>query len=550
MPFRYVSSSQKPNEESQDAARCPVCTMPYCEVGLLVHLHHLQGMATGIPMKSEAQAQIIQYIDSQYHVPSSDPDQILFKAINILIALIIALYLFGVFEQLGKSKIWVAKVDPKGYWQPNVNVVLPIFATAHGIALSVALGLMHFDFGGPVRPSTVSFEAGALLLLHCLNWSKTWVTLYAMPCNAEGPHLAQPPTRLSSRFAKPYLFNSLVFLGYAAPVLIGLPLMILQHRSINSAHQGYLSLIGSLESLGNQTLADAPLSSWLSNPTVALKIKNLKSGGEHTHHYSKLFAIMLISIHSISLLFLLWATQAILRTLFNQVKVHRRCILNRRKVLGLELSSTKSHEPKQEKEPGFDKSDSASLDSRGNGFIVTIEELEKSEPKKNDKAFHWLDWKVVTPCLRRGTEVGAELWKSDLIRHLDEEDQVLQSKLEAEYLTLRQYTANTMWQALLIFMISGCYITMGVAYVFNWEDAPIRTSYAQLCVNQLKYAGMIWTVGGFFLATLTAVVASSPLPKSPSPPTETSSSHERPESIRFEMRLHTERTLPFHSHAF
>ncbi|KAI9610505.1 hypothetical protein H4Q26_006647 [Puccinia striiformis f. sp. tritici PST-130] len=435
-------------------------------------------MATGIPMKSEAQAQIIQYIDSQYHVPSSDPDQILFKAINILIALIIALYLFGVFEQLGKSKIWVAKVDPKGYWQPNVNVVLPIFATAHGIALSVALGLMHFDFGGPVRPSTVSFEAGALLLLHCLNWSKTWVTLYAMPCNAEGPHLAQPPTRLSSRFAKPYLFNSLVFLGYAAPVLIGLPLMILQHRSINSAHQGYLSLIGSLESLGNQTLADAPLSSWLSNPTVALKIKNLKSGGEHTHHYSKLFAIMLISIHSISLLFLLWATQAILRTLFNQVKVHRRCILNRRKVLGLELSSTKSHEPKQEKEPGFDKSDSASLDSRGNGFIVTIEELEKSEPKKNDKAFHWLDWKVVTPCLRRGTEVGAELWKSDLIRHLDEEDQVLQSKLEAEYLTLLHHYGRG-----ICFQLGGC------------------TNSHLLCstmCQSIKYAGMIWTVGGFF----------------------------------------------------
>jgi hypothetical protein len=84
-------------------------------------------------MKSEAQAQLIQHIDSQYYVSPTDLDEIVFKTMNILIALIIALYLFGVFKQLGKSRIWVAKVDPKGYWQPNVNVLLPIFATAHGI---------------------------------------------------------------------------------------------------------------------------------------------------------------------------------------------------------------------------------------------------------------------------------------------------------------------------------------------------------------------------------------------------------------------------------
>ncbi|KAI9618648.1 hypothetical protein KEM48_006627 [Puccinia striiformis f. sp. tritici PST-130] len=416
MPFRYVSSSQKPNEESQDAASLKL-KLRLFSISTL-NITSLQV----IPIKS--------FQGNKY------PDRSDYRTLPV-----------RCLRQLGKSKIWVAKVDPKGYWQPNVNVVLPIFATAHGIVLR---GFDALRFGGPVRPSTVSFEAGALLLLHCLNWSKTWVTLYAMPCNAEGPHLAQPPTRLSSRFAKPYLFNSLVFLGYAAPVLIGLPLMILP-ASFDQFSSSRLSKFDwQLESLGNQSLADAPLSSWLSNPTVALKIKNLKSGGEHTHHYSKLFAIMLISIHSIN-----YSCSGNTSNLENSIQPSQ-------------VSRTEAR-----KEPGFDKSDSASLDSRGNGFIVTIEELEKSEPKKNDTASHWLDWKVITPCLRRGTEVGAELWKSDLIRHLDEEDQVLQSKLEAEYLTLRQYTANTMWQALLIFMISGCYITMGVAYVFNWEDAPI-----------------------------------------------------------------------------
>ncbi|KAA1100081.1 hypothetical protein PGT21_029053 [Puccinia graminis f. sp. tritici] len=501
-------------------------------------------------MKSEAQAQLIQHIDSQYYVSPTDLDEIVFKTMNILIALIIALYLFGVFKQLGKSRIWVAKVDPKGYWQPNVNVLLPIFATAHGTALTVALGLMHLDFGGPVRPWTLSFEAGSFLLLHCLNWSKTWVTLYAMPYNAEGPHLTHSRTALSTRFASPNLFNSMVLLGYAAPVLIGLPLMIFQHRSIDQAHHAYLSLLETIDSLGNQSPANTPLTTWLFNPAVALKIQLLKSGGERTHHYGKLFAIMLITIHSISVFFLLWATQAILRTLFKQVKIHRRCILNRRHVLGLELSTTKSNESNPAKGPGFDKLETASLDSRAEHFIVEFKSANKIKSSNKGNSFNWIDWKFITPCLRRGTEVGAELWKSDLIRHLDEKDQVLQSNLEAQYLTLRQYTANTMWQALLICMISGCYITLGLSYVFNWQNAPIRTTYPQLCLNQLKYAGMIWTLGGFLLATLTAIVASSELPKDPSHQTDVPKTQERPESSRFEMHLHTERTLPFRSHAF
>lgn len=509
-------------------------------------------MTSEITIRSETQEQLIQLIDSQYlYVTPSAPDQILFKTTNILIVLIIALYLFGVFKQLGKSRIWVAQIDPKGYWQPNVNVLLPIFATAHGIALTAALGLMHLDFGGPVRPWALSFESGSFLLLHYLNWSKTWVTLYAMPhCNEAGPRLMHPRIGSSTRFASPNLFNSLIFLGYAAPVLIGFPLMILQHRSIDQAHQGYLSLLKTIESIGNSSPTDAPLTTWLLNPTMTLKIQDLKSDGEQTHQYGKLFAIMLISVHSISILFLLWATQAILRTLFKQVRIHRRCIWNRRQVLGLDLSSIQSHESKQAKGPPFDKAETASVDSRAEGFIIQFESVNKIEPPKTREASCWIDWKVITPCLRRGTEVGAELWNSDLIRHLDEKDQVLQSNLEAQYLTLRQYTANTMWQALLICMISGCYITLGLSYVFNSQDAPIRTSYPQLCLNQLKYGGMIWTVGGFLLATLTAIVASSELPKDVSHQTDASNSEERPDSSSFQMCHHTERTQPFRIHEF
>ncbi|PLW31131.1 hypothetical protein PCANC_02234 [Puccinia coronata f. sp. avenae] len=481
-------------------------------------------------MPAEAPVQLIRHVHSQYYVSPSGSDPIIFGAMNILIALIIALYLFGVFKQIGKSHIWVAQVDPEGYWQPNVNVVLPIFATAHGIVLSVALGLMHLNFGGPVGPWTISFGSASFFLLHYLNWSKTWVTLYAMPNNMEGLHLAHPRARLSTRFASPYLFNTLVLLGYAAPLLIGVPLMIFQHRSIDEAHQNYRKFLKAIQLLGERVPKNASLTTWLLNPIIAPEIENLKNSGDQTHHYGKLLATVLIAVHSTSVLFLLWAKQAILRTLFKQVKINRRCIWNRRQVLGLELASAKSLESKEESCP--EKSQSASLDCPAESFTITFKSGNTREPPKRESFLSSIDWKVFTPCLRPGTEVGAELWKSDLMRHLDDKDQALQSNLEVQYFALRQYTANTMWQALLICVISGGYITLGLSYVFNWQGAPFRISYPQLCLDQLKYAGIIWTVGGFLLATLTAIVASSALPNAASQQTVTSISLERPDSLR------------------
>lgn len=121
-----------------------------------------------------------------------------------------------------------------------------------------------------------------------------------MPHDVEGPNLAHPCTGLSTRFASPYLFNTLVFFGYAAPLLIAVPVLVLQDRSMSQAHQDYASFLHAIEMLRYQIPADASLTKWLLNPTVALEIQNLKSGGEEIHRYGKLFAITLIIFHSIS----------------------------------------------------------------------------------------------------------------------------------------------------------------------------------------------------------------------------------------------------------
>ncbi|KAH9813396.1 hypothetical protein DFH28DRAFT_1083772 [Melampsora americana] len=439
-------------------------------------------------------------ISRQIHPDVTDQTRLILQLALILCPLAGLLYFVSGCKRMKSSGLWFVRVDHSGFFHPNVHMVIPFLAVLYTVGIFL-------------RPPTIVLQLSTYPLLLSL----AWATVYASPSNKF--RLKQVCQRTGhtglrksgkTRFLSPKLFNTLVIIGYMIPFLLTIPIVTMvgvQVSRINHAWESFQSssivLLDPLSTpqsrFSEQTLAGHSLSTLDESSRTLLNLLRLLSG-----FYLMLdsFVVMVIIVASHRIISTLWFQVGYLRESY-----HRRRAI---KLEPLQRVKTDSSSPVL--------NELTHTTARGSTYFLTDSSL--TDPKDSQGLGSEDRWSRWLPSFSRGTEVDANTWGLQLFHRPRQEWEALdEARLVQQYLSLRQYTSNTLWQAILACSVGSSYIILSGITVFNVMKVPQKTSLTSFAIFVSTWANITWNLGiGIGLGAISCIVAFSPVPQMPAEP--------------------------------
>lgn len=373
-----------------------------------------------------------------------------------------------------------------------------------------------------IKPTTAVLQLVTYPILWSLGWTKAWATVYASPstkfrlnqvCQRTGKTglLSNGKDRIFNLSPKP--FNILVISGYIASFGITIPIaaMVGYHTSrINVAWESFET--------SSRVLLDplsSPQSRLLKQGLAMHTLSILEESSQRLLTLIRVLGGLFGFLDSFAVMVIFVASQRIISALWSQVGYFRESYHRRRAIKLETLHPTKSYSGSNI----YGLTQSTALGSTD--YVDDSGSSVKTDSGRLFSEDRWLRW---LPSLSRGTEVDANTWGLQLFHQPRQDweaiDEIL---LIRQYLTLRKYTSNTLWQAILACSIGLSYIILSGITVFNTMKVPEKTSLTSFTIFVSTWTNITWNLGiGIGLGALSCAVAFSPTPAMPGEPRERS----------------------------
>ncbi|KAG0139866.1 hypothetical protein CROQUDRAFT_726397 [Cronartium quercuum f. sp. fusiforme G11] len=405
----------------------------------------------------EQAEQIYQSVSTQIHPNVNYQIRIILWFTLVLCPLSGLLYLLSAIKRMKTNGPWLFKIDNNGLAHPNIHVVMPLWALLYTLVNFWGVCRLLRDLDSFIKPLTVALNILNYPLIFSLGWTKVWAMIYASPpsrfCLQAGRSAF---LNINSRVLSPTLFNTIAIGCYIVPFVSTIPLNVFIARHVAAINTAWLSY---------DAASSAVLVSPSSESNQQIIVHNLLALEQHTQAIVKLnraISGIYLFLDGFLLFTLLAASYLILRVLWFQVGLLRESA-QRRRMIVLESQSI---------EPSNSQLSSSYPDTGPTRSLSNWTSFKDEHSHSHSQPDHFLDSKRLTfddswwswlPSLKRGTEVDVDTWHSQIFHGARQEWEAIDEYiLVQQYHSLRRYTSNTLWAAVLAGIIVISYL------VLNW----------------------------------------------------------------------------------
>jgi len=451
-------------------------------------------------------------LNQKYYIHANSAIKKFLWVIVAIFPVAVILHIVGAIKRGRHTGFWLVRRDPEGYIVQNRHVLIHTLSAIKTILACIAIILIQHDIRSHIHHYWVAVQATGFVIMHFINWHRTWASIYSMPPTSLYLNLNQSVRRSGShqtdRICPPWLFNLGLIGGSVYGVVLTAATTTIICDSTKRANFLYASASAMLDE--NIALMQNPIprSEKLMMENASAILKRTDEMLQESHRVLLAFQYLVcgfVAINTISVTLFWWSLNAIVRCLNRQLRTYQRCLQNRDEAIQLGMVSV-----------GQEPADDNPIQSDNSPRIIPKESFRdiRSWSCAASQAGSWISgahynrWKSWFPSLRSDNVAADHLiWRSTLMRPIKREGASFKSQLCEDYARLRRCKTNTLWQALFITLMSWAYTSMAIVLGANAFDVPDRTSVPQLGLYVIVWSNTIWVVGGTALAALSARVA-------------------------------------------
>ncbi|EGG03748.1 uncharacterized protein MELLADRAFT_108933 [Melampsora larici-populina 98AG31] len=415
-----------------------------------------------------------QLVYSQIHPDVPHHNWLILRLATILCPLAGLLYFASGCKRIKTTGLWFVRVDTSGFAHPNVHTAIPFWAVLYTADTFI-------------RPATAVLQ----LMTYPPLFSLAWATVYASPSDKFRLNQASQrtghtrlPTNGKPRFLSPKLFNILVIIGYMFPFLATIPTATLVGYRVSRINSAWRSFENSSRVLIDPS--SAPPLRLLEQKLAGHSLSILDESSGSLLKLIRILGGIFFIVDAFVVLVIVVASQRIISALWFQVGCLRESFHRRRAIKLDTLHRAKSHSSS----PIFDEQNHTTgstyyIDDSSSSVKKTFKRLSSED--------RWARW---LPSFSRGTEVDANTWSSHLFLEPRQDwEDIDEARLVQQYLSLRKYTSNTLWQAILTCSVGSSYVILSGITVFNSMNVPAKIPLTSFTIFVSTWANITWNLG-------------------------------------------------------
>ncbi|CAH7687202.1 expressed protein [Phakopsora pachyrhizi] len=412
-------------------------------------------------------------VDDAYHPHASPSVKRLFWFMVAFFPLVGVCHILTMIQRHKVSGAWLFRKCSQGYVHPHMNMVMPLISLLLTIAITVATILLQFNLKSHIKPPAVIILILSFNLIHSLNWSRTFSTVYAMPPASSHLSFSKDGRRslfsMGTKILSPKFYNALHALGYLWGIFFTVLYSVLVGKRIRHINYHYELLSSAIEN--TQLLLhsnDTRRASLVASGALHIKksVEELQISNHLVFKYLKSVIMSMIAINVVSIALLGWSTTVILICLSKQVKIYQDYLNHRKDAVQLGMLSTQGEKSDPDLLDGSFKEaslfmsglDSSTFPSKRNSSGRSLSFYTRNSTCMTEQG-SWRDW---LPTLQRGTVVEQSLWRSNLMGEMSNSQSSGQARLKSQYRTLKRYAINTFWQSVTSMLLCFSYMSFGI----------------------------------------------------------------------------------------
>ncbi|EFP94223.2 uncharacterized protein PGTG_20123 [Puccinia graminis f. sp. tritici CRL 75-36-700-3] len=445
-----------------------------------VALNQTISNSTTDSMSVEEFYKIESFISSNAGLELSSTTRIRFWIISTLMVLMGVFYLISLIKNVTMRNYWLIERNRNGYLNPNLEVLVPLFALINSSLVLCSIILMNRDNGRYLsRPTMITQMISYNFLFYCAA-TRVWRTLSVIPIVPV--QLTPRGTSFLSNGLPPSLFNMLVVLLYISFPVATLPITLSMTKDADTLGRDFFILNSNVKLFNAQEedlLLDDALPPFLANEFKST-LDTLRPMMYQVNRRWR-FACGIYLCYCLSLFTLfIYASARLYSTLTVQVQILTQA---RRRFARMASVGVRSVEDDITSD---DASESIQSRTMYGAIVKSIKKL---------KATIWTQSQD----------------QSELLEFWDCPDSCGENaELERKAKMSSRYRTALLWQSSCSSVIFLSFVVLTACLAFDAFGVPNRTSPTRVATITFEWTGWAWSVPGSVLAFMTCCVALVP----------------------------------------
>lgn len=405
--------------------------------------------------------------------------RIRFWIISFLMFIMGVLHLITLIKNISIRNCWLVERNKSGYLNPNLEILVPLFALVNSSLVLCSIIMMNRDNGRYLsRPTMITQMISYNALCYCAA-TRVWRTLSAIPLVPV--QLTPHGTSLLSNGVPPFLFNTLVILLYISFPVATLPLTLKMTREADQLGKKVFELVPELKLL----IAQEQETPGAGLPRLIV---------EEVKHKLDLIDEILIDVNSrwriscgVYLFYCLglfalfiYASARLYSTLTVQLQLLTQARRRFARMASVGVI------PSEDDLPHATATESGRASTTYRNLVTSIKRL---------KAAIWTQGQDQSECMKFWDCLDASSENAELER---------KAKMSSRYRTA------VLWQSFCSSLIFLAFVVLTSCLAFDAFGVPHRTSATQVAIITFEWTGWAWSVPGSVLALVTCGVALLP----------------------------------------
>ncbi|OAV99506.1 hypothetical protein PTTG_12696 [Puccinia triticina 1-1 BBBD Race 1] len=432
------------------------------------------------PMDVDHLFKVENFISSNAGLSLASNIRIRFGIISALMVLMGFFYLISLIKNITIRNYWLIERNKNGYLNPNIEVLVPLFALINSSLVLCSIILMNRDNGRYLsRPTMVTQMISYNFLFFCAA-TRVWRTLSVIPLVPV--QLTPRGTSLLSSGLPPFLFNTLVVILYISFPAATLPITLSMAKDADKLGRDFFILSSNLKIFSAQQQGSSPedaLPSLVVDQFEATLNSLQPILYQVNHRWRIACGIYLCYCLGLFTLFI-YASARLYSTLTVQVQILTQA---RRRFARMASVGVRSFEDDLTSDSASETIQSSTM---CHAIVRSLKKLKASIWTQSQDQSQLLEfWDCPDSCSE-----NAELERK--------------SKMSSRYRTA------LLWQSFCSSLIFMAFVVLTASLAFDAFGVPNRTSATKVAIITFEWSGWAWSVPGSVLAFVTCCVALVP----------------------------------------